>query len=155
MSKSAVNKIPKVVIDTNVFVSGLITSIQSPPVLLLNAIKANEIIHLISDPIVDEYLRVLNYPRIRKFKKINDDFIRDISAYLIYWTERVEVTSQIKSSQDPADNIFLETAVDGGADLLISGDKVDLLHLEKIQGIPIVTASEGVQLLKIKAGSKR
>jgi len=89
-------------------------------------------------------LRVLEYPRIRKFKKITDAFIADIAAYLIYRTERVELVSTIKLSRDPADDVFLETAVDGRADLLISGDKTDLLFLREVEGIPIVSASEAV-----------
>ncbi len=140
---------PRIVIDTNVFISGLISSHNSPPVKILNAIKSKKIIHLVSDPIVEEYLRVLNYPRIRKFKKINDEFVRDIAAYLIHWTERVEVLSSIKKSKDPDDNIFLETTVDGAATMLVTGDKADLLHFSKIENIPILSASEAVKILKI------
>src|SRR5690606_2674039 len=108
-----------------------------PPVLILNSIQKQKLVHLVSDPVVEEYLRVLEYPRIRKFKKVTDEFIRDIAAYLIYWTERVELRSKINRSKDPDDNIFLETAVDGGADFLITGDEADLLSLKTIEGIPI------------------
>ena len=149
ISVAVPKKIPRVVIDTNIFVSGLISSAQSPPVKILNAVKDKKIIHIVSDPIVEEYLRVLDYPRIRKFNKITDEFVRDIAAYLIHWTERVEVVSHIKKSQDPDDDIFLETAVDGTAALLITGDKADLLHFGEIQGIPVVSAAEAVQRLKL------
>lgn len=141
--------IPRVVIDTNVFVSGLISSVQSPPVKILDAVKDKKIVHVVSDPIVEEYLRVLDYPRIRKFKKITDEFIRDIAAYLIHWTERVEVASRIRKSQDPGDDIFFETAVDGVVDLLITGDKADLLHFGEIKGIAIISAAEAGKLLKL------
>jgi len=93
---------------------------------------------------VEEYLRVLNYPRIRKFKQITDTFIADIAAYLVYQTQWIEIVWKIARSQDPDDNIFLETAVDGRADLLVTGDKADLLSLRAIEGIPIVSASEAV-----------
>ncbi len=142
-------KIPTVVIDTNVFVSGLISSAHSPPVKILDAVKNKNAIHLVSDPIVDEYLRVLNYPRIRKFKKITDEFIRDIAAYLVHWTERVEIVSQIRQSPDPDDNMFLEAAVDGEATFVVTGDKTDLLHLGEIQGIAIVSAAEAVRRLHL------
>jgi len=131
------------VIDTNVFVSGLISGTGSPA-KILRAIQNKKVIHLVSDPIMEEYLRVLEYPRIRRFKKITDAFVADIAAYLIYQTERVELVSKIKLSRDPADDVFLETAVDGSANLLVTGDKTDLLSLREIEGIPIISAFEAV-----------
>jgi len=131
------------VIDTNVFVSGLISGTGSPA-KILRAIQNKKVIHLVSDPIMEEYLRVLEYPRIRRFKKITDAFVADIAAYLIYQTERVELVSKIKLSRDPADDVFLETAVDGSANLLVTGDKTDLLSLRVVKGIPIISAVEAV-----------
>ncbi len=141
MDKSTLR--PRLVIDTNVFVSGLISGTGSPA-KILRAIQNKKVIHLVSDPIVEEYLRVLEYPRIRRFKKITDAFVADIAAYLIYQTERVELVSKIKLSRDPADDVFLETAVDGSANLLVTGDKTDLLSLRVVKGIPIISAVEAV-----------
>jgi len=134
---------PRLVIDTNVFVSGLISA-SGAPTKILRAIRQNRAIHVVSDPIVEEYLRVLDYPRIRKFEKISDEFIAAIAAYLIYQTHRVELTSNVRMSGDPDDDVFLQTAVDGQASLLISGDKTDLLSLTVIEDIPIVTAREAI-----------
>ena len=134
---------PRLVIDTNVFVSGLISA-SSAPAKILRAIRQNRAIHVVSDPIVEEYLRVLDYPRIRKFEKISDEFIATIAAYLIYQTHRVELTSNVRMSRDPDDDVFLQTAVDGQASLLISGDKTDMLSLTAIEEIPIVTAREAI-----------
>jgi uncharacterized protein len=134
---------PRLVIDTNVFVSGLISGGGSPA-QILKAIQHGKIIHLVSDPIVEEYLRVLDYAQIRRFKKITDEFVADIAAYLVYQTERVEIVSSIKLSPDPDDNVFLETAVDGRADWLVTNDKADLLSLGSVQAIPIVSARDAV-----------
>ena len=134
---------PRLVIDTNVFVSGLISA-SGAPAKILRAIRQNRAIHVVSDPIVEEYLRVLDYPRIRKFEKVSDEFIATIAAYLIYQTHRVELTSNVRMSRDPDDDVFLQTAVDGQASLLISGDKTDLLSLTAIEDIPIVTAREAI-----------
>jgi uncharacterized protein len=134
---------PRLVIDTNVFVSGLISGGGSPA-QILKAIQHGKIIHLVSDPIVEEYLRVLDYAQIRRFKKITDEFVADIAAYLVYQTERVEIASSIKLSPDPDDNVFLETAVDGRADWLVTNDKADLLSLGSVQAIPIVSARDAV-----------
>ncbi len=138
---------PRLVIDTNVFVSGLISGAGSPA-RILRAVRDKRAVHLVSDPIVEEYLRVLDYPRIRKFKNITDAFVADIAAYLVYQTERVEMQSRIRKSPDPDDDVFLNTAVDGQATLLISGDKSDLLALHSIDGIPIVSAREAVSRLQ-------
>ena len=148
MDKSTLR--PRLVIDTNVFVSGLISGTGSPA-KILRAIQNKKVIHLVSDPIMEEYLRVLEYPRIRRFKKITDAFVADIAAYLIYQTERVELVSKIKLSRDPADDVFLETAVDGSANLLVTGDKTDLLSLRVVKGIPIISAVEAVVQLRVIA----
>jgi putative PIN family toxin of toxin-antitoxin system len=103
----------------------------------------------VSDPIVEEYLRVLDYPRIRKFNNITDAFVADIAAYLVYQTERVELQSRITMSPDADDDVFLNTAVDGQATLLITGDKTDLLGLRSIEGIPIVSAGKAVERLQL------
>jgi uncharacterized protein len=139
---------PRLVIDTNVFVSGLISGAGSPA-QILKAIQQGKVIHLVSDPIVEEYLRVLDYPQIRRFKKITEEFVADIAAYLVYQTERVELVSSIKLSADPDDNVFLETAVDGRADWLVTNDKADLLSLRAVEGIPIVSAREAVMRLAL------
>ena len=138
---------PRLVIDTNVFVSGLISA-GGPPAQILRALREKRAIHLVSDPIVEEYLRVLDYSRIRKFTKITDAFVADIAAYLVYQTERVELRSRIRMSPDPDDDVFLNTAVDGRATLLVSGDKTDLLAIRLIEGIPILSAREAVERLQ-------
>jgi uncharacterized protein len=138
---------PRLVIDTNVFVSGLISGAGSPA-RVLRAVQGKRAVHLVSDPIVEEYLRVLDYARIRKFRKITDAFVADIAAYLVYQTERVELQSRIRMSPDPNDDMFLNTAVDGGATLLVTGDKTDLLALRTVENIPIVSAREALLRLE-------
>ncbi len=140
--------VPRLVIDSNVFISGLISA-SGAPALILRAIQRKKAIHLVSDPIVEEYLRVLNYPRIRKFSKISDRFVVDIAAYLVYQTERVELVTAIRLSPDEDDDVFLATAVDGHADLLVTGDKADLLSLQEVEGVPIVSAGEALDRLKL------
>lgn len=137
---------PRLVIDTNVFVSGLISG-EGPLARMLRAVREKRAVHLVSDPIVEEYLRVLDYPRIRKFRKITDAFVADIAAYLVYQTERVELRSRIRMSADPDDDVFLDTAVDGRATLLVTGDKTGLLALRKVDGIPIVSPREALERL--------
>ncbi len=139
---------PRLVIDTNIFISALISP-AGLPARILESIRHNKTVHLVSDPVVEEYLRVLNYPRIRKFKNITDLSIAQIMAYLVYGTERVELVSTIGISPDPDDEIFLSTAVDGRATLIVTGDKAHLLSLRKVNEIPIVSASDAAERLGI------
>jgi uncharacterized protein len=54
--------------------------------------------------------------------------------------ERVAITERITACRDPDDDKFLELAVSGRADVIVSGDG-DLLALDTFRGIPIVTAA--------------
>ncbi len=139
---------PRLVVDTNIIVSGLLTT-STPPALILNSIQTKKIILLISDEVVIEYLRVLEYPHIRKYKKITDETLRDLTSLFIVETERVEILSQVKKSKDPDDDKFLSLAIEGKADFIVTGDKADLLSLKEIEHIPILTARQAVEKLKL------
>jgi putative PIN family toxin of toxin-antitoxin system len=139
---------PRLVVDTNIIVSGLMTT-ATPPAQILDAVHNKKVILLISDEVVVEYLRVLEYPHIRKYKKITDEVIRNLTSLFIEETERVEILSHIKKSKDPDDDKFLSLAVKGKADFLITGDKADLLSLKEIEHIPIITARQAVEKLKL------
>lgn len=139
---------PRLVVDTNILVSGLITK-STPPAQILDAVQSKKVILLVSDEVVVEYLRVLAYPHIRKYKKITDETIRDLTSLFIEETERVEILSAIKKSKDPDDDKFLSLAVEGKADCLVTGDKADLLSLHKIETIPIISARQAVEKFKL------
>ena len=52
--------------------------------------------------------------------------------------ELVAITEQIVACRDPTDDKFLELAINGHADLIVSGD-ADLLALDPFRGIAIIT----------------
>jgi len=58
--------------------------------------------------------------------------------------ELVTITERIAVCRDPTDDKFLELAVNGHADLIVSGDG-DLLALDPFRGIPIVSPATFVQ----------
>ncbi len=121
----------------------------TPPALILDAVQSKKVVLLVSDEVVVEYLRVLDYPHIRKYKNITDEVIRNLTSLFVEETERIEILSTIKKSKDPDDDKFLSLAVNGKADFLITGDKADLLSLKKIENIPIITARQAVEKLKL------
>ena len=121
----------------------------TPPAQILDAVQSKKVVLLVSDEVVVEYLRVLEYPHIRKYKKITDEVIRDLTSLFVEESERIEVLSTIKKSKDPDDDKFLSLAVEGKADFLITGDKADLLSLKEIEHIPIITARQAIEKRKL------
>ena len=58
--------------------------------------------------------------------------------------ELVTITERIAACRDPTDDKFLELAVNGHADLIVTGD-ADLLVLNPFRNIPIVTPAQFAQ----------
>ena len=67
----------------------------------------------------------------------------DVNAVLVWELPTVDY------SPDPDDNVIIATAIAGGADMIVSGDKRDMLALAEVEGIPIVSARDAVKLLSI------
>ena len=130
----------KAVIDTNVFVSGIFW--KGKPEIILDAWISSQFTLLISKPILDEYSIT--------FREISDgrrDDLVDKWLYLIsQFSHCIKIRHEFKICRDPSDNKWLNCAVSGNADFLVSGDK-DLLSLKKIADIPIIKPAEFVHLL--------
>jgi putative PIN family toxin of toxin-antitoxin system len=131
--------VPRIVLDTNVWISGLLSS-SGPPAAILRAFKSKRVQILVADATVDEVLRVMNYPKIRRYPHITEELLRSVAALLVFHAERIEITPLSTESPDPDDNVFLDLAKQGKADALVTGDKSDLLALGTANGIPIITA---------------
>ena len=65
-------------------------------------------------------------------------FFLDNLGRMFAVAERVTIAERLAECRDPKDNKFLELAVNGRADAIISGD-ADLLQLDVFRGIPIIT----------------
>ncbi len=136
----------RVVLDTNVFVSGLISP-QGFPAAILKALRSGQFTLLSSPPVNEEIIGVLNRPRIRDRYGIGDR-IFDVSFILWEVAELVVHLPEVKVCSDPDDDKFLATAVGGKADYLVTGDVSDLLHLREYKGIAIVSPRDFISLLK-------
>ena len=82
-----------------------------------------------------EVLEVLRRPRIAS--KLAPAVLANVHQ-IFATAELVPITEHVTGCRDPKDDKFLELAVNGRADLTVSGD-ADLLVLETFRGIPIVT----------------
>ncbi len=124
----------RIVIDTNILVSALLSK-TSPPALAL----AHAIVHdqpLASTDTLRELMRVVKSPKFDPFVSLErrDALILRFAPLV----ELVEIIQPVRVCRDSDDDRVLEVAVNGLADLIISGDK-DLLALDPFRGIRIVT----------------
>lgn len=132
----------RVVVDTNVLISGLFGIKNSPSSQILNAVRTQKIILVTTPLILEEVHDVINRKRITKLTKMSPKDQTDFMNKLI---ERSDVTVGIQLSQkvsrDAKDDKFLACAVEAKADYIITGDE-DLLDLKEYDGIKIVTPRE-------------
>ena len=137
---------PRAVLDTNVFVSGLICA-KGPPAAILRALRSELFTLLSSPPINEDIIEVLSRAHIRDRYGLGDR-IFDVSFILWELAEVVTDLPEVKVCSDPDDNKFLATAVRGGADYLVTGDVRDLLRLHKHEDVTIVSPRQFLSVLK-------
>lgn len=130
-------KVIRVVIDTNVVISALLFG--GVPGGLIPLWKSGRIKPFVSKQIVDEYLRVLAYPKfILSEEEINYILYKEVLPYF----EVVEIKAgKIIIQEDPADDMFIRCALSGKAEVIISGDS-HLLSLKSYQKVKILTPSQ-------------
>ena len=118
----------KVVLDTNVLVSGLLNR-EGIPGRLLQGVWDGSLELVLSEPLMAELRGVLDYPKIRKrlvASGIDTELFLDL---LPFFTIRVDLSGiEVPLPRDAADQMVLATLVAGGAEWLVSGDD-DLLVL--------------------------
>ncbi len=140
----------RVVIDTNVFISAIL--FKGYPAKLVDLWKKNFLKILISKEVLEEYIKVLSYP---KFQLSKEEIKYIIEKELLPSAEVIKVKSKINLiKEDKEDNKFLTLALEGNAHYIISGDK-HLLKLRKLHKIPIVTIKEFLEKVKYKMKSAK
>lgn len=129
-----------VVFDANIYISAFISP-NGAPAKVVSRWLAGEFDVLVSQPIVDEILRVTNYDRIqKKYARVRErrlEFVTLITKQGI-WVEPITTLTVV--SVDESDNRYIECAVTGNAQYIVSGDK-HLLDIGEYQGIVVVTPS--------------
>jgi len=123
----------RVVLDTNILVSGLAYP-ASIPGRILGAWRRGGVDIVLSRYILDEMVRVL--PRLKRIK-LTPAEIRDLADSFMFLTEIVEPSTELDEAlRDESDQMILRTLRAARADYLVTGDK-DLLALG--ERYPIVT----------------
>ena len=126
----------KCVVDTNVLISAALTK-GAPFRVVEHLIKNNALIF--SKETISELSSRIIQPKFDKYVSAEDR-----EAYvnnLILSADLVIIDNLIQGCRDRDDDKFLETAVKGDAQFIITGDQ-DLLATHRFEGIDIVTVQE-------------
>jgi putative PIN family toxin of toxin-antitoxin system len=136
----------RAVLDANVVVSAILNA-QGTPGRVFDAWRAERYQLLMSDAILEEIGRVLRYPKITKRHQWSPARVQQFLVLLADIT--ILTPGDLALSvvvEDPEDNRYLECAVEGHANYIVSGDQ-DLLQLGSYQGILIVTPRAFLDML--------
>lgn len=135
------------VVDTNILVRALIRP-QGTVGPVLQRLRRGDYTLLYGTSLLEEVVDVLNRPRIRRKYGLTEADIRTVVGLLLLRGEAVATTGwpAITACRDPKDNKFLEVAVAGKADVIVSGDE-DLLVLHPFREIPIVGPAQFLEML--------
>jgi uncharacterized protein len=125
------------VLDTNILISAALFKNSIPDKSLRKALETGNI--LLSGNIMTELTISLNKPKLDKYITVKDKLV--FLNRLATNAKFIEVMHTINECRDPKDNMFLELALSGNADLIISGDN-DLLVLNPFRSIPVITPRE-------------
>ena len=132
----------KVVLDTNIFISGIFWKGSSNKVI--TNWKEGKSTLVTSLEVISEIIKVLKDFKIR----LSDEIIKEWVDLIVRNSIIVEPKDKIKIvKNDPKDNIFIETAVAGNVDYIVSQDN-HLLKLKEFRGIKIITPEEFNEICK-------
>jgi putative PIN family toxin of toxin-antitoxin system len=135
----------KVVLDTNVYISGVLFGGKSETIRKLA--KEGKIVILVSEEILAELAGVLK----RKFNWLDwqiSELIEDIRAFATLVIPSFHLSIIKKDDQD---NRFLECAIEGNAQYIVSGDKRHLQNLRKYKEIEILSPDQFLEVDRIKS----
>lgn len=132
----------RIVLDTNVLVSALLSP-NGPPARLLAAVKDGDVTLITSEEQLQELHRVLYRLNAQVRPDEAESLVDGLRAVGVIATDLPDVDD----SPDPDDNQILATAIAGGADVIVSGDKKHMLSVGRVSAVPIVTARDALNWL--------
>jgi putative PIN family toxin of toxin-antitoxin system len=127
----------RVVADTNALISRLLLASSIPGRAVRKAVDTG--ILLVSEATMNELADVLARSKFDRYITLEDrqQFLRLLGRV----AEFVPIVYPVHACRDPQDDKFLEVALNGNADLILTGD-ADLLVLHPWQNIAIVSPAE-------------
>ena len=132
----------RIVLDTNVLVSGLLTPFGSSGEIV-RMVFSGELILCIDARILSEYKEVLNRPKF----KFDKNRIAILIDFIMQYGQVVSSSPLKRSLPDPDDESFLEVAIAGKVKTLITGNKVHYPSASR-EGIEVLSPSEFIELIR-------
>lgn len=136
----------RAVLDANVFVSAFVRP-EGPPGRIVESLLRGQAFELVlSEAIVEETLRALEYPRVRKVARTNvepDLWFEDLIVLAEFVTGDYAIPPL---SEDPDDDKYVAAAVEGRASFVVTGDP-NLLTIREHEGVRIVSPRAFLDLL--------
>lgn len=142
----------RAVLDTNVLVRAT-RNAKGPARELLQQFDTDEHVLIVSNLILVELLRVLNYPRVRAMHRLTDEECQEFIRSLHDAAEVVTVPAVPGGvSPDPDDDAIIQTAIQGKATVLCTLDRhlrrQDVQEYCKRRGIKVMTDVELLEQLR-------
>lgn len=137
---------PRLVLHSNVWISAFLFG--GKPAAIIKLAQEGRVRILVSTDLILEIARVLRYGKLRKILEQSKRSTETVVAQILAVTELVG-TKSLRSwiTQDPADDIILNCAVENSADYIITGDQ-HILQLKRVDGVKIFTPNEFLQHLQ-------
>lgn len=128
----------RAVLDANVYVNAAVRPEGPPGQVIDRFLRGGSFEIVMSQAIMEEVLRALSYPKVRKYIRPGLD--------PELWFEDIVVLSHLvvadpefrSASKDPDDDKYIAAATEGRAEFVVAGDS-DLLDLKEYDGIRIVS----------------
>lgn len=130
----------RVVVDTGILVSALIRP-KGTVGNVLHALRDGRFIAIYSTPMMLEVTDVLDRPKIQEKYHVQPEDIIALINLVRLRGELVIPKDTVTACRDPKDNKFLEAALAGEADAIVTGDD-DLLVLHPFEGVDILRPTE-------------
>ncbi len=142
----------RVTLDTNVLVSAFISKRGHSAEILDFIATFDEITLVLSKEILEEFKDVMNREEVTTRFGYNKADISKFEVAISEVAEIVDVKSSIRAiKEDPDDDVVVNTAIDGRADYLVSGDR-HLRRLGKIKGVRVVIPKAFLTILTRRFG---
>jgi putative PIN family toxin of toxin-antitoxin system len=136
------------VLDTSVLVAAVRSDRGASRALLVDALERRYAV-LASVPLMIEYEAVLTRPEHLDASGLSADDIEAILDGLAVVVERVRLAYLWRPAlRDVKDDMVLETAVNGRADLLVTSNRRDFLSVAATFGVEVLGPSEALERLR-------
>jgi putative PIN family toxin of toxin-antitoxin system len=127
----------RVVVDTNVLVSQLVIPLSVPDEAVRKAVTNGRL--LFSDSTMKELANVLFRPKFDRY--VSGENREQFLSGLCRTGEFVPIIRVVHECRDPKDDKFLEVALNGKADFILTGD-ADLLAMHPWRGVAILSPAD-------------